>query len=144
MFRITPPVIWNNPKFRQFIFYAICGGTGVTIDLACYSALIFSGVEYQLANAAGYAAGTLVSFFLNRHFTFKTYDRTVRRLVMFLATAGIGYAISSTMLWTFVKLLNIHPIPSKLMTLAVVLAVQFLINHAVTFRATSSDTIKDE
>jgi putative flippase GtrA len=144
MFSIIPPAIWNNPKFRQFIFYAICGGTGVTVDLACYSALIFSSVEYQLANAVGYAAGTLVSFFLNRHFTFKTYDRTVRRLVMFLATAGIGYAISSTMLWTFVKLLNIHPITSKLMTLAVVLAVQFLINRAVTFRATSSDIIKDE
>jgi putative flippase GtrA len=136
--------IWNNPKFRQFILYAVCGGTGVTVDLACYSALVFSGVEYQLANAIGYAAGTVVSFFLNRHFTFKTYDRTVRRLALFLATAGIGYAISSAMLWTFVGLLNIHPIPSKLMTLVVVLAVQFLINRAVTFRATSSDAIKDE
>lgn len=138
------PEIWNSPKFRQFTFYAICGGTGVTIDLTCYSALVFSGVEYQLANAVGYAAGTLVSFFLNRHFTFKTYDRTMRRLAMFLATAGIGYAISSTMLWTFVGLLNIHPIPSKLMTLIVVLAFQFLINRAVTFRATSSNAIKDE
>lgn len=144
MLNITLPVIWNNPKFRQFIFYAVCGGTGVIVDLVCYSVLIFSGTEYQLANAIGYMAGTVVSFFLNRHFTFKTYDRTARRLAMFLATAGIGYAISSTMLWTFVRLLNIPPIPSKLMTLAVVLAVQFLINRAVTFRATSSDAIKDE
>lgn len=144
MFNFTVLQLWKDSKHRQFIIYAICGGAGVTVDLTCYSALILSGAEYQIANAAGYATGTMVSFFLNRHFTFKTYDRILRRLVSFYATAGIGYLISTLMLWTFVELLTIQPIPSKLMTLVVVLIVQFLANRAVTFRTTLSDTSKNE
>lgn len=136
--------MWASAKIRQFVFYLVCGGTGVTVDLTCYSALVFSGVEYQVANAIGYAAGTMVSFFLNRHFTFKTYDKTMRRLASFLAAAGVGYLISSAMLWTLVEKLTIHPVPSKLMTLVVVLAVQFLVNRALTFRPSLSSAIPDE
>ena len=136
--------IWRSAKFRQLALYATCGGFGVSVDLTCYSLLVFSGMGYQLANAIGYAAGTLVSFFLNRHFTFRTYDRTVRRLALFFGAAGIGYLISSAMLWVFVGLMDIHPIPAKVMTLAVVVAVQFLINRAITFRASQDDAITND
>ena len=140
----TIPALCRSAKFRQFVLYAICGGMGISVDLTCYSILVFSGVEYQLANAIGYAAGTLLSFFLNRHFTFKTYDRTARRLALFFSAAGVGYLISSAMLWMFVELMKIHPIPSKLMTLAMVLAVQFLINRAITFRASPNHAITND
>ncbi|HDX0899090.1 MULTISPECIES: GtrA family protein [Stenotrophomonas] len=127
----------SDPRLKQFIIYAICGGTGVTLDLTTYTTLIYFGWNYQLANAIGYAAGTLVSFLLNRHFTFKTYDQTLRRLALFFGTALLGYLISSALLYLLVAVLQLSPLVSKLVTLAVVLILQFSLNRAVTFRAST-------
>lgn len=114
--------------------YAVCGGTGVLIDLTIYSLLVERSIGYQPANFASYASGTLVSFLLNRHFTFKTYDRTLQRLGLFLATALLGYLLSSALLWVLVGIFSIHPIAAKLATLVFVLILQFSINKAITFR----------
>jgi len=130
-----------NPRLRQFIVYAICGGTGVAIDLATYTVLIHQHWNYQLANAIGYAAGTLASFLLNRHFTFRTYDRALQRLALFFGTALVGYLVSSALLYLMVSMLLWSPLLSKLATLAVVLVLQFSLNRAITFRA-SMDTTK--
>jgi len=123
-----------DARLRQFVLYAICGGTGVGVDLALYSSLIWAECNYQVANAVGYAAGTLASFALNRHFTFKTYDKTLRRLGLFFATAFLGYLVSGTLLWLLVGRLDWNPLLAKLATLAVVLVLQFSLNRAITFR----------
>jgi len=114
-----------DTRIRQFLLYAVCGGTGVLLDLCIYLALIWPGINYQIANAAGYLIGTLASFALNRHFTFQTYDRTLRRLGLFVATALVGYAVSSALLWVLVSYLSWNPLLAKLATLAVVLVLQF-------------------
>lgn len=106
-------------------------------DLAIYAALVACAVNYQVANAAGYAVGTLVSFALNRHFTFQSYDRTLLRLTLFFATALIGYLVSTLLLWIMVSRLDMNVFLAKLATLAVVLVLQFSLNRAVTFRPTS-------
>jgi len=134
----TLRVLAGDQRIRQLLLYAICGGTGVLTDLAIYTALVQNDINYQAANAAGYAAGTLASFFLNRHFTFKVYDRALQRLVLFFGAAFVGYLISSALLWALVSAAHIHPLPSKLATLVVILVLQFSLNRAITFR-TSSD-----
>ncbi len=127
----------EDPRIRQFVLYAICGGTGVCLDLGLYILLIWLKTNYQIANAVGYIAGTLASFALNRHFTFQTYDRTLQRLGLFFGTALIGYLVSSALLWGLVSLLGWGPLWAKLATLAVVLVLQFSLNRAITFRAPS-------
>jgi Predicted membrane protein len=124
----------QDTRLRQFVLYAVCGGTGVLTDLLLYSLLVWAGVGYQWANAAGYAAGTLVSFALNRHFTFQTYDNTLHRLGLFLATAFTGYLVSSMLLWLLVSRLDVNVFAAKLLTLAVVLVLQFTLNRTITFR----------
>jgi putative flippase GtrA len=125
----------GNPQLRTFFVYALCGGMGVCTDMLLYTALVLGNVDYQIANAAGYASGTLVSFLLNRHFTFKVYDKVLRRLVLFFGTAAVGYALSAAMLWVFVERIGIHALPAKAATLVVVLVVQFSLNKAISFHA---------
>lgn len=131
-----------DTRIRQFLLYAVCGGTGVLLDLCTYTALIWLGVNYQIANAAGYLIGTLASFALNRHFTFQTYDKTLRRLGLFIATALVGYVVSSLLLWILVSYLTWDPLLAKLATLAVVLVLQFSLNRAITFRSPASISSK--
>jgi len=126
--------ILSHAEARKFALYTICGGSGVLVDIATYTSLVLGGVDYQVANAAGYALGTLLSFFLNRHFTFKIYDNALRRMALFFLTAGIGYLISTALLWLLVEHLHLNPFSAKLITLAIVLVVQFSGNRAITFR----------
>jgi len=119
---------------RKLVLYAICGGSGVLLDFATYTTLLAFSINYQAANACGYLAGTLLSFALNRHFTFQTYDNTLRRLALFFAAAGVGYVISSIALWLLIDRVGLNPLLAKIATLGVVLVVQFSLNRAITFR----------
>lgn len=127
----------DDQRVRQLLLYALCGGTGVLTDMAVYSLLVISGTGYQAANAAGYALGTLISFALNRHFTFKAYDRTLQRLALFFGMALIGYLCSSALLWLLVSALALNPLLAKVATLGFVLILQFSLNRAVTFRTST-------
>lgn len=123
-------------KHRQFLLYCICGGSGVCTDYAVfYSAFQWLGVWYQGANAAGYLAGTLLSFALNRIITFNMRDQTGRRLLMFLITAGIGYAASALLLWLMVDLAMLDARLAKLLTLPMVVVLQFGLNKRFAFAA---------
>lgn len=125
----------SDTRLRQFFLYVLCGGTGVLVDLSLYALLLWYHCNYQVANAIGYIAGTLTSFWLNRHFTFQMYDRTLHRLGLFFATAFTGYLVSGTILWMLVTKLDWGPLPAKLAMLLVILVLQFSLNRALTFKA---------
>lgn len=117
----------------QFLLYCLCGGIGVTTDYFVYYAALTFGVWYQVANVFGYLSGTLISFFLNRKITFGVRDKLARRLVMFVGVAGIGYSASAVILWLMVDIMSVDARIAKLLTLPVVVIIQFLMNRRITF-----------
>lgn len=125
----------TTPSLRRFFLYVICGGSGVTFDFVIFSTLVYLGVYYQVANAVGYAGGTVLSFTLNRRYTFDVRDAPWRRFALFAAVAFVGYCLSSAVLWLLVSHLRFAPIPAKAAALAVVLVTQFGLNSTVTFRS---------
>lgn len=117
----------------QFLFYCICGGIGVTTDYFVYYSAIAFGLWYQIANVFGYLSGTLVSFFLNRKITFGVRDKLVYRLTIFLGVAAIGFLASALMLWLIVDFMAVDAKIAKLLTLPVVVLIQFFMNRRITF-----------
>ncbi len=118
----------------QFILYCLCGGIGVLSDYAIFRFALYVGQGYQAANAIGYLAGTLVSFVLNRKITFGVRDKVYRRLALFLCAAGIGYLVSAALMWLFVERGGLDARLAKILTLPVVVALQFSFNRWITFR----------
>ena len=119
---------------RHFVLYCLCGGIGVTTDYAIFYVALSGGVWYQYANGLGYMAGTLVSFVLNRVFTFGVRDRVWQRLVLFVGVAVTGFAASALLLWLLVNLAGVRADVAKLLTLPLVVALQFGLNRRITFR----------
>jgi len=118
----------------QFLLYCLCGVIGVASDyLIYYSALSF-GFWYQTANVLGYLVGTLVSFFLNRRITFTAHDKLVRRLMVFIGVASIGFSVSALMLWGLVDFIMLDAKIAKLATLPFVVLIQFFLNRQITFK----------
>jgi putative flippase GtrA len=120
---------------KELLSYCLIGGSCVLLDLLSYSALVNLGIHHQIANAAGYGLGTLISFALNRSITFKVRDKTVARLAIFSSVAGIGYIASIALLFLLVDHLGVSPIAGKIATLPVVVVLQFTLNKFITWRA---------
>lgn len=118
----------------QFLLYCLCGGTGVLSDYAIFCLALGLGAGYQGANAIGYLSGTLVSFVLNRKITFGVRDQVSRRLALFLGVAGLGYLVSAALMWLFVERFIIDERVAKILTLPVVVVLQFSLNRWITFR----------
>ena len=119
----------------QFFIYCLCGGMGVFTDYLVFYGAMTGGVWYQYANGLGYLAGTLGSFLLNRIFTLGVLDQMLRRLLTFLAVASIGFAGSVAMLWVLVDVFSLDARLAKLITLPLVVAIQFSLNRLITFKA---------
>ena len=122
----------------QFVLYCICGGIGVTTDYLVYYLALESGLWYQAANILGYLSGTLVSFFLNRKITFGVHDKVPQRLAIFLGVATIGYTVSAVLLWVLVDAMTVDAKIAKLLTLPVVVVIQFSLNRRITFKTANS------
>ena len=123
-----------NDSQKKLAFYCICGGTGLITDFLIFTVLVYLGVHYQISNTMGYATGTIVSFFLNRAITFNVLDKMLTRLFLFFCVATIGYLGSLLLLWILVELISMEPVSSKLVSLPIIVIIQFSLNKLVTFR----------
>ena len=119
---------------KKFILYCFFGGFGVLTDLFIYYICVEAAIWYQLANVLGYLSGTIVSFFLNRKFTFKVSDQVVLRLIKFLGVALVGYIVSALLLLILIDFWTLDPKLSKIITLPIVVLIQFTLNRALTFK----------
>lgn len=119
----------------QFLLYCLCGGLGVSSDYLVYHLSIGHGMWYQAANVLGYLTGTLVSFTLNRIITFRQRDRVLQRLALFLGVATVGYTASAALLWLLVAQAGLDARLAKLLTLPMVVVLQFALNRRFTFQS---------
>jgi putative flippase GtrA len=123
---------------KQFLLYCIIGASGVTLDFGMYSLLMKTKVlDYQAANAAGYAAGTLLSFILNANINFRVTDKIALRLLSFFSIAFLGWLVSAAILHLLIGGYDFNKYLSKFATLAVVILLQYNLNRMLSFRKTN-------
>jgi len=117
----------------KFFLYCLCGLMGVLTDLIVYFISLKFGIPYLSANALGYLSGTIISFILNRKFTFGVHDKIALRFVIFICVAIVGFSVSTLMLWIMVGVLDVGEQLAKLFTLPVIVLLQFFLNKWLTF-----------
>ena len=124
----------SGHDIKKFFLYCICGGLGVSSDLLAYNELLKAGINYQIANVAGYLVGTGISFTLNVLITFRVRGNLIKRCCFFFIVAALGYLSSAVILSVFVELLKMSAINGKILTLPIILVIQFLLNKHITFK----------
>ena len=117
----------------QFLLYSLLGALGMMLDFTVFYIVIEFSFSYQVANLIGYTSGTLLSFGLQRRYTFRVKNKTIFRLILFFVIAGIGYIFSAVLLWFFVEYHNFNIKISKIFTLPMVAVLQYLLNRKITF-----------
>lgn len=128
------------PKsLRHLILYGIIGCCSSSLDFILYTLLVHYGVFYVIANSISVVAGIVTSFLLNRQHNFKVKDNTGRRFAIFLTVGLCGMLLSNLMLSICVEQFELNKIVSKLLSIALVVFMQFIINQYITFKPTKNE-----
>ena len=122
---------------KQFLLYCVIGFSGVGLDFGLYSVLIkFKLLDYQAANAVGYASGTLLSFILNARYNFRVADKIGLRFASFFGIAFLGWLTSAALLNLLIGRYGCDQYLAKFATLVVVVLLQYNLNRLLSFRKT--------
>ncbi|OWJ58652.1 polysaccharide synthesis protein GtrA [Inquilinus limosus] len=119
---------------RQFARYAGVGAAATAMHYALLVGLVESGGAAPLpATLAGYVAGGLISYGLNRRLTF-TGGRPHREAGWrFAAVAASGFAWTALLMALLVDRLGVPYLPAQAATTLVMLVWGFLANRLWTF-----------
>jgi len=120
----------EDPIVRQFIKYGVVGASNTVLTFVVYSVLVTLGVPYLVALPIGYLVGSLNSYLLNRHWTFRARDiahsQAGTRFAIVQVTAIV---INEVLIYVLVHHAGIAKIPAQAILTVPVLAVTFFANR---------------
>ena len=122
-------------RFRNLILYGMIGSFTASLDFLIFTTLTqWLDVYYIISNVISCSTGILCSFLLNRKYNFKVTDHMARRLLIFVSVGVLGLFLSSVLLRIFIDSFHWNELLSKLLSIAIVVLFQFLLNKYISFR----------
>ncbi len=126
------------PLFGRYLLVGFANTIlGFAVIVVCYAALGFSAIA---ANAAGYAVGFVVSFFLNRTYTFRSKVRAQSGFVRFALAALVGYCVNLLVLSVAKDLFGFGVYISQALSILSYLGTVFLISKWFVFGDSARST----
>jgi len=120
----------------QFVKYIATGLTATGIEyLAFFILYQQTGMWYITSNSVAMTAGFLVSFFLNKYWSFKSRSDIYRQFMLYSLLFIINLGISNGMMYMLSDLLYIIPSISKVMVMVLVAGWNFIIYKKIIYRS---------
>lgn len=117
--------LWQ--EFKQFARYLLVGvmntAVGYGIIFFCMYGL---GVSPVLSNALGYGIGVIVSYSLNKKFTFKSNASDGTTFLRFLLVTAVAYSANLLTLIVLINRLEVHSGVSQIVSGGVYVVTAFL------------------
>ena len=117
---------------RQFGKFLVVGASNTALSFVVYAGLTAVGIPYVAAGAAGFAAGAVNGYVLNRRWTFGRGDSTGAR-VRYLAVQLAGLGTTSALLALLVEERRLGHVDAYVVTVPIVTVAMFLANRSWTF-----------
>lgn len=121
----------RDRNVETLVRFALVGAVTTTLDFALFTALVAAGSAPVSANILSYSCGILVSYLLNRSWTFRAGRSHVQALKFVLSTLT-GLLISTCLVAVLASL--IPPALAKILSVPVVFAWNYLVARLWVFR----------
>ncbi len=118
----------------QFVKYNLVGIVNTTIGFSIIFSLMFLGVSAVLSNALGYAIGSIVSYYLNKKYTFESNENSKTQAIKFFAVLAVSYLINFAVLKWLLEFMN--PYLAQLISAVVYTLSSFLLAKFLVFKET--------
>ncbi len=120
--------------FRYLLVGLFNTALGFAIIFTCMYLLKMSPVA---SNITGYLCGLVVSYFLNKFFTFRSTARSRAEMLRFLVVFAAAYLANFGMLLLCIDVLRLHAAVSQVVAGAVYVGASFILNKYYVFRHTA-------
>jgi putative flippase GtrA len=122
---------------KQFSRFLLVGFANTALGYAViFGCMYLGGLTPELSNAVGYLVGLVVSYFLNRHFTFRSARRRSTEFVRFVIVFLTAYTANLIVLVVLVRGLGSHAALSQVVAGVVYIGTAYLLNKRYVFRST--------
>jgi putative flippase GtrA len=123
-----PRWLWQAARF---------GAVGVlqnAVNVACFALAREAGAHYRAAALVAGLFGFLLSFWLNRHWTFSGRQGAIERHVVKYTLVYAGaVAVGVLLLTFFVEVGGVPPVPAQVLAILVAAPASFLVQRAWVF-----------
>lgn len=118
----------------KFAKYSLVGCISTLIYFITVFILVeIFGNEPVLASAISFVIMTVISFFLNKRFTFGS-DFSYDKLLRFLVVSAIGFTLNFVIMYLIVNVFSLHYVIGELTTTLVIPIINFFLNNYWTFK----------
>jgi putative flippase GtrA len=137
--RSVVDTLWHSPVLR----FGAVGGLNNLLSYGIFVALTVAGMPSIAAATITYATGMVISYLVNRSFTFRHSGSARRSVVRFVVVNIAGYALNVAILALFVEALGWNPLIVQLGAIVVVATGIFLGMRFWVFRAADPSDAAD-
>ena len=125
---------------QQFIKFGLVGVSNTVISLACYYVLVYFNVHPVIANAVGFIASVINSYFWNSRYVFedKTEDNNKKAFAKVVISYGVSFLLSTVLIELFVDVLHISKYIAPILRLVVTIPLNFFMNKIWAFKEKSN------
>ncbi|RST54308.1 GtrA family protein [Variovorax sp. MHTC-1] len=121
---------------KQLLRFAAVGvvntGLGYAVIFAC---MYLVGLGAVTSNVLGYAVGLVVSYLLNRSFTFRSVEAPRREIIRFVAIFLLAYLANLAVLILLVHYAGVHEGVAQVLAGIVYFGLSFVLNKYYVFAA---------
>ncbi|WP_309245260.1 GtrA family protein [Clostridium estertheticum] len=119
----------------MLVRYGLVGLLGTTIHFGSLILLVeFANLDPVLGSALGFLLVLVISYILNRTWTFQSKSRNVRQFLIYSIVSMIGIGLNSAILFISVHILKWNYLYGQCLVVLVVPVSNYLLNSLWTFR----------
>lgn len=124
-------------QITVIIRYGLVGLLGTLIHFSSVIALVeLAQLDPVISSAVGFLLVLLISYYLNRNWTFRSKDGRSRQFFYYAIVSLVGLGINSTIMFIDVHILKMNYLFGQCFVVVVVPVSNFLMNRKWTFRDT--------
>lgn len=131
------------PWLRQFVKFAVVGGTGTVINLAVFSLIIWVYVEAagtrplvveQIASGAAFCVAVVSNYYFNRRWTFRHTGPVIAHFGRFFLVSCLGLALNVFFYTALHQWAGVGEHLAELLAIACVMPINFIGSKFWAFR----------
>lgn len=135
--------------FEQFVRFNLVGLVNTGIDFLIFTLLLSLGFFALGAQSISYVAGTVNSYFMNKHLTFK-HDEGQRQsgfdlaqFTKFIVINLVVLGCSLPILHLLIQQVNLHPIWAKVIITCFTVCINFFASRKWVFKSEKHEQVKE-
>ena len=129
----------KRSSFSELVRFGIVGITHNLLGYAVYILITWLGTDPKIAVAILYPVGTMISYFVNRRWTFNHQGRLSDSMFRFMLMHGLGYLANLVIIYVGYDLMKVPHQLVQLFAMGFLAATFFLVSKFFVFTARGSN-----